>query len=120
MHESKAELNVKMQSPDNAINTLSGGNQQKIVIAKWLKNDPCLLLLDEPTAGIDIGAKGEIIKIIEDYAAKGNSVIVVSSEIQELMAMCDRVLVLVDGRLHGEFMRKEILSEEVIQHAIQG
>jgi ribose transport system ATP-binding protein len=120
MHESKAELNVKMQSPDNAINTLSGGNQQKIVIAKWLKNNPCLLLLDEPTAGIDIGTKGEIIKIIEDYAAKGNSVIVVSSEIQELMAMCDRVLVLVDGRLHKEFMRKEILSEEVIQHAIQG
>lgn len=118
--ESKTELNVKMQSEDNAINTLSGGNQQKIVIAKWLKNNPCLLLLDEPTAGIDIGAKGEIIKIIEDYAAAGNSVIVVSSEIQELMAICDRVLVIVDGKLHKEFNRKDIASEEVIQHAIQG
>lgn len=120
VQECKEELKVKMQSADKAVNTLSGGNQQKIVIAKWLKNDPCILLLDEPTAGIDIGAKGEIIKIIEDYAIKGNSVIVVSSEIPELMAMCDRILILVDGALTGEFSRQDIIREEVIQHAIQG
>ncbi|MDR0567865.1 MAG: sugar ABC transporter ATP-binding protein [Spirochaetaceae bacterium] len=120
MQESKSELNIKMQSEENAINTLSGGNQQKVVIAKWLKNDPLILLLDEPTAGIDIGAKGEIIKIIEDYAAKGNGVIVVSSEIQELMALCDRILVLVDGKLRKEFARKDIANEEAIQNAIQG
>jgi ribose transport system ATP-binding protein len=114
------ELNIKTQGIDSQISSLSGGNQQKVVIAKWLKNDPKLLLLDEPTAGIDIGAKGEIIKIIEDYAQKGNSVIVVSSEIPELMAMCDKIIVMVDGRLTRVLTRNDILSEEVIQHAIQG
>ncbi|GMO55713.1 MAG: sugar ABC transporter ATP-binding protein [Termitinemataceae bacterium] len=118
--QSIKDLNVKTSGINATISNLSGGNQQKIVIAKWLKNDPRLLLLDEPTAGIDIGAKGEIIKIVEDYASKGNSVIVVSSEIPELMAMCDRILVMVDGKLHGELKRTETLSEEVIQHAIQG
>ncbi|MDR1467933.1 MAG: sugar ABC transporter ATP-binding protein [Spirochaetaceae bacterium] len=114
------ELNIKTHGIDSLINSLSGGNQQKVVIAKWLKNDPKLLLLDEPTAGIDIGAKGEIIKIIEDYAQKGNSVIVVSSEIPELMAMCDKIIVMVDGRLTRVLTRNDMLSEEVIQHAIQG
>jgi len=79
-----------------------------------------VLLLDEPTAGIDIGAKGEIIKIVVDYADKGNSVIVVSSEIAELMAMCDRIIVLFDGKVVGELNRGDIKDEEVIQHAIQG
>lgn len=114
------ELNIKTNSIDTPISMLSGGNQQKVVIAKWLKNDPKILLLDEPTAGIDIGAKGEIIKIIEGYAEKGNSVLVVSSEISELMAMCDRIIVLFDGKVTGELSREDIKSEEVIQHAIQG
>lgn len=114
------ELNIKAQSADSQISSLSGGNQQKVVIAKWLKNNPKLLLLDEPTAGIDIGAKGEIIKIIEDYAQKGNSVIVVSSEIPELIAMCDKIIVMVDGRLTRILTRNDTLSEEVIQNAIQG
>jgi ribose transport system ATP-binding protein len=118
--ESVAELKIKTNSIDTIINNLSGGNQQKVVIAKWLKNEPSLLLLDEPTAGIDIGAKTEIIRIIEGYANKGNSVIVVSSEIPELMAMCDRIVVLVKGRKTGELTRKEIINEGVIQHAIQG
>ncbi|MDR2659644.1 MAG: sugar ABC transporter ATP-binding protein [Spirochaetaceae bacterium] len=114
------ELNIKTQSIDSQASSLSGGNQQKIVIAKWLKNNPKLLLLDEPTAGIDIGAKGEIIKIIEDYAQEGNSVIVVSSEIPELMAMCDKIIVMVDGRLTRTLTRNDMLNEEVIQNAIQG
>jgi ribose transport system ATP-binding protein len=115
-----ADLNIKTKSADTTTSNLSGGNQQKVVIAKWLKNDPRLLLLDEPTAGIDIGAKGEIITIIEEFAAKGNSVIVVSSEISELAAMCDRIVVLVDGKKTRELTRADIKSEEVIQHAIQG
>jgi ribose transport system ATP-binding protein len=118
--QSITELNVKTNNMDATISNLSGGNQQKIVIAKWLKNNPKLLLLDEPTAGIDIGAKGEIIKIIEDYASAGNSVIVVSSEIPELMAMCDRILVMVDGKLTEELSRNDIKNEEIIQNAIQG
>jgi ribose transport system ATP-binding protein len=118
--ESIADLNIKTNSIDTIISNLSGGNQQKVVIAKWLKNAPKLLLLDEPTAGIDIGAKGEIIKIVEAYANKGNSVIVVSSEISELIAMCDRIIIMVEGRKTGELTRNEIKSEGVIQHAIQG
>jgi ribose transport system ATP-binding protein len=117
--ESIGELNIKTRSLDSVISNLSGGNQQKVVIAKWLKNNPKVMLLDEPTAGIDIGAKGEIIKIVEDYAQKGNSVIVVSSEIPELMAMCDKIMVMVDGRLTRILTRDEIKNEEVIQHAIQ-
>jgi ribose transport system ATP-binding protein len=118
--ESIRELNIKTRGIDSLISNLSGGNQQKVVIAKWLKNDPKILLLDEPTAGIDIGAKGEIIKIIEDYAQKGNSVIVVSSEIPELMAICNKIIVMVDGRLTRVLTRDEIKKEEVIQNAIQG
>jgi len=118
--ESIADLDIKTNSIDTIISNLSGGNQQKVVIAKWLKNSPKLLLLDEPTAGIDIGAKGEIIKIVEAYANKGNSVIVASSEISELIAMCDRIVILVEGRKTGELTKNEIKSEGVIQHAIQG
>ena len=114
------ELDIKTDGINKIASLLSGGNQQKIVIAKWLNINPKVLLLDEPTAGIDIGAKGEIIKIVEDYADKGNSVIVVSSEIAELMAMCDRIIVLFDGKVVGELNREDIKDEEVIQHAIQG
>lgn len=120
VRDSIVKLNVKTKSADVTINTLSGGNQQKIVIAKWLKNNPKLLLLDEPTAGIDIGAKGEIISIIDEYAAEGNGVIVVSSEISELVAMCDKIIVLVDGKKQGELSRSGNINEEVIQNAIQG
>ena len=115
-----ADLDIKTNSIDTTISNLSGGNQQKVVIAKWLKNEPKLLLLDEPTAGIDIGAKSEIMKIVEAYAGKGNSVIVVSSEISELMAMCDRIVVLVEGRKTRELTRNDITGEGVVQHAIQG
>ena len=114
------DLDIKTDGINKIASLLSGGNQQKIVIAKWLNINPKVLLLDEPTAGIDIGAKGEIIKIVVDYADKGNSVIVVSSEIAELMAMCDRIIVLFDGKVVGELNRGDIKDEEVIQHAIQG
>lgn len=118
--QSVRELNIKTASIDLPISRLSGGNQQKVVIAKWLKNEPNLLLLDEPTAGIDIGAKGEIIEIVESFAEKGNGVLIVSSEISELMAMCDRIIVMFDGKVVGELTQEEIGSEEVIQNAIQG
>lgn len=119
-NRSVQELNIKTDSIEKTVSLLSGGNQQKIVIAKWLKNNPKVLLLDEPTAGIDIGAKGEIISIIEEYAQKGNSVLVVSSEIPELIAMCDRIIVLFNGKITGELTQSEITGEEAIQNAIQG
>lgn len=113
------DLQIKTDGINKIAQLLSGGNQQKIVLAKWLKREPKLLLLDEPTAGIDIGAKGEIISIIRKFADKGNGVILISSEIAELFAVCDRILVLKKGQITAEFDREDIESEEVIQHAIQ-
>ena len=114
------ELNVVTDGINKTISLLSGGNQQKVVIAKWLASEPDLLLLDEPTAGIDVGAKGEITEIIREFADSGKSVIMVSSELLEMMAVCDKILILFKGRLLGEFMREEIDSEDVLQVAIQG
>jgi ribose transport system ATP-binding protein len=112
-------LNVRANGVDQVVGLLSGGNQQKIVIGKWLETFPSLMLLDEPTAGIDVGAKGEIINIIEKFVESGNSVLIVSSEIQEMVAVCDRILVLRDGRLIREITREHGLNEEVVQNAIQ-
>ncbi|MDR1688780.1 MAG: sugar ABC transporter ATP-binding protein [Clostridiales bacterium] len=112
-------LNIKTPGRQTTAKRLSGGNQQKIVVAKWLETKPKILLLDEPTAGIDIGAKGEILDIVRDYANSGNAVIFVSSEISEMLAISDRILILNNGRLCGEFRHYEIESEEVIQRAIQ-
>lgn len=114
------ELNIITDSISKIVSLLSGGNQQKIVIAKWLSTNPKVLLLDEPTAGIDVGAKGEITEIIRNYADEGNSAVVISSELTEMMAVCDRILILYKGKITGELMREEIGSEEVLQHAIQG
>jgi len=84
------------------VRTLSGGNQQKVVLGKWLASDPRIIILDEPTAGIDIGAKSEIIQLIRTLAEQGKGIIVISSEINELLAACDRILVMSDGRLAKE------------------
>lgn len=113
------QLNIKTDGGNKTIKLLSGGNQQKVVIAKWLVNSPKVLLLDEPTAGVDVAAKGEIIDIVRKFADTGNSVILVSSELSELLAACDRILVLKDGVLTKELNRKDIKSEEELQHAIQ-
>lgn len=119
VEQSVIDLNIKTDGILKQSKLLSGGNQQKVVLAKWLKNDPEILLLDEPTAGIDVGAKGEVINIIREFANSGKSVIIVSSEIAELMAVCDRLIILKKGKITGEVNREEIKSEEVIQHAIQ-
>ncbi|QTH44183.1 sugar ABC transporter ATP-binding protein [Cohnella sp. LGH] len=113
------ELAIKTDNSNKVISLLSGGNQQKVVIAKWLEIGPKVLMMDEPTAGIDIGAKGEIIDMIRRLADQGNSFILISSELSELMAICDRIIVLKDGRITGELNGDEIPSEEVLQHAIQ-
>lgn len=113
------KFGIKVSNIHKEISHLSGGNQQKAVIAKWLETNPELLIMDEPTAGVDIGAKGEIIDIVRGYAAKGNGVLFISSEMQEMMAACDRILVYSNGRLTQELMRSSIDNEEVLEHAIQ-
>lgn len=112
-------LNIKTDSIHKRINLLSGGNQQKVVIAKWLNMNPKIMMLDEPTAGVDIGAKTEIIEIIRKFADEGKGVIFVSSELTELLSVCDRIITIFDGRITGSILRKNINSEEELQNAIQ-
>ncbi|MEH7336324.1 sugar ABC transporter ATP-binding protein [Neobacillus drentensis] len=113
------ELSIKTDSMNKTISLLSGGNQQKVVIAKWLETNPKVLIMDEPTAGVDIGAKGEIVNVIRNLANQGLGVILISSELAELMAICDRIIVLKDGRITGELDGDLIESEAELEHAIQ-
>ena len=92
---------LKTASPDAAVDTLSGGNQQKVLLAKWLLTEPKIIFLDDPTRGIDVGAKSDIYSIIEDLASSGKGVILVSSELPELLRCCDRILVLHEGCSKG-------------------
>jgi putative multiple sugar transport system ATP-binding protein len=96
---------------------LSGGNQQKVVLSKWLFTGPKVLILDEPTRGIDVGAKYEIYSIINELADEGRGVLVISSEMPELLGLCDRIYVMNEGRFVGEFQREEA-SQEAIMRAI--
>jgi ribose transport system ATP-binding protein len=111
---------VKVAHPNKPVRLLSGGNQQKVVLAKWLGTDPDVLILDEPTAGVDIGTKSEILDMIRELANAGKAVIVISSEYPELLAVSDRVLVLRDGSVTRELKRSEIADEESLQLAVQG
>ena len=96
------------------IANLSGGNQQKVILGRWLLTEPDVLLLDEPTRGIDVGAKYEIYKLINDLAARGKIVLMVSSEMPELLGVCDRILVMSGGRLAGETDAKTATQEEIM------
>lgn len=108
------ELNIKAANHRVAVNTLSGGNQQKVIIAKWLANSPKILILDEPTRGVDVGARFEIYQIINKLAEAGVCIIMVSSEMQEVLGMSDRILVMHEGRLTGEFSREEATQENIM------
>jgi ribose transport system ATP-binding protein len=113
------KLRIKTSGSDGPVRLLSGGNQQKVVLAKWLERKPRLLILDEPTMGVDIGAKSDILQIVREIANSGAAVLVISSELEELLAMSDRILVIHDGKLVNDFKRKDIPSEEMLHHAIQ-
>jgi len=107
-------LRIKAESLFTAAGTLSGGNQQKVVLAKWLLTGPRVLFLDEPTHGVDIGGKQEIYATIDELARSGLAVVMVSSELPEVLGMCDRILVLHDGQLTGEFLREDATPEAVM------
>ncbi len=113
-------MSVKAPKTTTPIGTLSGGNQQKIVIGRWVYAGSRLLLLDEPTRGVDVEAKGQIYAIIRSLAAEGKSIIFVSSEIEELPKVCDRVLVLRDGRIVEEFSAPNIDADELMAISIAG
>jgi ribose transport system ATP-binding protein len=113
-------LEIRLSSPDQKISELSGGNQQKVLLARWLCTDPEILLLDEPTRGIDVGAKQEIQNLIGELADGGLSVLQVSSELEELITGCDRVLVLRDGATVAELAGEDISEESMLQAMAEG
>ena len=114
------ELNVKANHLDVKVNTLSGGNQQKVVLSKWLMKHPKVLILDEPTRGIDVGAKYEIYKIMVNLARQGMGIVMISSELPELISMSDRIIVLANGRLTGEIEGREATQENIMHLATMG
>jgi len=112
------DLRIKTPSPATVVNNLSGGNQQKVVLAKCLLTQPAVLLMDEPTRGIDVGAKAEIYELMNQLAGQGVAILMVSSELPELLAMCDRIVVLCEGRVTGEFNRADATQERILEAAM--
>jgi ABC-type sugar transport system ATPase subunit len=111
------KLLVRTPSYRNIVNQLSGGNQQKVVIAKWLMMSPKIMILDEPTRGIDVGARSEIYRIMNDLTAQGVSIIMISSDMEEIIGMADRILVMCEGRISGELIRGEYTQEKILEYA---
>jgi rhamnose transport system ATP-binding protein len=114
------KLGVKRRRLADPVATLSGGNQQKVVLGKWLATEPAVLIVDEPTRGIDIGAKVEVHALLSDLAASGIAVLMISSELSEVLGMADRVLVMHEGRLTAELSKEEATEEKVLQAATGG
>ncbi len=114
------DLNIKTASSDIEVSSLSGGNQQKVVIAKWLATQPKLLILDEPTRGVDVGAKSEIYSIINELANEGLAIILVSSDLPEIINMCDSVCVMRNGKLTAQLDQSELTQENIMRYATGG
>ena len=114
----KVALRIKTPNIDQIVGNLSGGNQQKVVLARCLMAQPKLLIIDEPTRGIDVGAKNEIYKIMNDFVAQGNSIIMISSELPEVLGMTDRVYVMDKGRIKGELNTSDASQEAIMKLAV--
>ncbi|AZM58040.1 ABC transporter ATP-binding protein [Streptomyces sp. WAC 01529] len=112
----RKSMNIKAPTVFEQVGRLSGGNQQKVVLSKWIHADPEVLILDEPTRGIDVGAKYEIYTVIDKLAAQGKAVLFISSELPELLGMCDRIYTMAEGRLTGEVTRAEATQEVLMRH----
>ena len=110
----KEKLQIKTNNIRNSVSSLSGGNQQKVSIAKWMHIEPEVLILDEPTRGVDVGAKAEIYKLIEDIKSQGKAILLISSEFSEILGLSDRVMVVKKGEIVGEYTRKEIQNDSTI------
>lgn len=120
--EAIARLNIRVPGPDGIVGGLSGGNQQKVLLARWLEIHPRLLILDEPTRGVDVGAKSEIYRIINDLASQGVAILVISSELPEVIGICDRVVVMREGVITGECRGEDVNQETIMTlatHATQ-
>ena len=113
--DSRRSLNIKAPSVLSIVGKLSGGNQQKVVLSKWLFTDPDVLILDEPTRGIDVGAKYEIYTIVNKLVADGKAVVVISSELPELLGICDRIYTLSAGRITGQLPVREATQESLME-----
>jgi inositol transport system ATP-binding protein len=118
-NEQVEKLIVKTPHLNQLIMNLSGGNQQKVLIARWLLNDPDVLILDEPTRGVDVGAKAEIHKVMSKLAQEGKAIIMISSELPEVLGMSDRVIVMHEGIQKGELSREEANQERILEVAYQ-
>ena len=118
--ETVETLSVKTSGPEQEVRTLSGGNQQKVVIGKWLATSPRVLILDEPTRGVDIGAKEEIYRLMDRLAREGLAILLISSDLPEVLGMSDRVLVMHEGRITGQFDKDEATQENVMKAASGG
>jgi ABC-type sugar transport system ATPase subunit len=110
-------LNIKLNSLEQIVRTLSGGNQQKVALAKWLEFEPDVILFDEPTRGIDIGAKTEIYSIIGELARRGAAIVMVSSELPELISIADRILVMREGEMRGIIDKKDATQGSIMSLA---
>lgn len=113
-----ADLAVKAANPDIAAQSLSGGNQQKLVVGKWLAAEPKLLILDEPTRGVDVGARAEVYRLIRELAGAGLATLVISSDLPEILALCDRILVMREGEISGELLRADATPEKILELAL--
>lgn len=117
-HKHVASLKIKARNEDQAIRNLSGGNQQKVILGKWIECNPKILMLDEPTRGIDINAKNEIYELISQLSQSGISLLVTSSEIPEILAISDRILVMSEGEINAEFSSEEATENKILNACI--
>lgn len=113
----REEIQIKCPTIQIPVKNLSGGNQQKVILGKWLAADSQLIIFDEPTRGIDVGAKYEIYKLINDLVESGHSVLMISSEMEELIGMSDRIIVLAEGKMTGELQKEEFNADTIMAYA---
>jgi ribose transport system ATP-binding protein len=120
VREAQRDLAIQMAAPDQQVQYLSGGNQQKVVLAKWLQTKPTVIILDEPTRGIDVGAKFEIYRLMRQLTDQGVAILMISSELPEVLGMSDRILVMHQGEIVGEVPHAEATEERIIELATTG
>jgi ABC-type sugar transport system ATPase subunit len=115
----RVALDIKARSVNQPVSALSGGNQQKVLLGRWLMTNPKVLLMEEPTRGVDVGAKAEIYRVMNEQTSRGVAIVLVSSDLPELVEMSDRVVVMREGRVVAELTGSDISQESVLHHALE-